>query len=128
MKKAKVTVNSATAISLNDCFSLRQRHHSSRIAHTHFKYPGSDGGSLCARWVGTHHADLIAESCAGIANRLTNKQVKPVKVFAIITGTPGKSIPLFRLIDKSFVGFMFFITKCQNHLKATHFLQSNTHH
>jgi hypothetical protein len=23
---------------------------------------------------------------------------------------------------------MFFITKCQNHLKATHFLQSNTHH
>jgi hypothetical protein len=25
-----------------------------RIAHTPFTYPGSGGGSLCARWVGTH--------------------------------------------------------------------------
>ena len=30
-----------------------------RIAHTPFKYPGSGGGSLCARWVGTHQHPAI---------------------------------------------------------------------
>jgi hypothetical protein len=30
-----------------------------RIAHTPFKYLGSGGGSLCARWVGTHQHPAI---------------------------------------------------------------------
>ena len=32
---------------------------SRRIAHTPFKYPGSGGRSLCARWVGTHQHPAI---------------------------------------------------------------------
>ena len=30
-----------------------------RIAHNPFKYPGSGGGSLCARWGGTHQHPAI---------------------------------------------------------------------
>ncbi len=36
-----------------------QRYPPRRIAHTPFKYPGSGGGSLCARWGGTHQHPAI---------------------------------------------------------------------
>jgi hypothetical protein len=32
---------------------------SCRIAHTPFKYPGSGGGSQCARWVGIQQHQAI---------------------------------------------------------------------
>ena len=41
-----------------------------RIAHTPFKYPGSGGGSLCARWVGTHQHPAIPNFDSKIGYRL----------------------------------------------------------
>ena len=40
-----------------------------RIAHTPFKYPGSGGGSLCARWVGTHQHPAIPNFDSEIERR-----------------------------------------------------------
>jgi hypothetical protein len=40
------------------------------IAHTPFKYPGSGGGSLRARWVGTHQHLAIPNFDSEIGYRL----------------------------------------------------------
>ena len=46
------------------------RYLSGPIAHTPFKYPGSGGGSLCARWVGTHQHPAIPNFDSEIGYRL----------------------------------------------------------